>query len=389
MNYNLHKNNLTLYFVGKLTSDNLEPTENETNTIIETNAHEKLTIDMSDLEYISSAGLRLILKLSKKESNMVLCNVNSSVYEILSVTGFSEILKIEKTKKFVDLQNCKLIGAGYFSKVYRIDKDTIVKSFRKDTPFAEIENERNTAKQAFVAGFPCVIPYDIVNTNDGYGMIFEALNCGTLIEEIKQNDEDYLNKTIVTYADLIKTINSTEAPHPDLFPSANENALKELKSVEGLLDSDLYDKTKLLLQGIKNTNTFVHRDCHFGNIMRNNGELLMIDMDTLSIGNPIFDWAAIFCAYNAFIEFDAASSINFHKIPTRIANKIFFDAFHLYFKGKSIETIERNLFRTKFVAYAHLLYWSNRYKPELKDMFDFFIIKLKTTLPLVENLNFE
>ena len=57
-----------------------------------------LTFDFSNLEYISSAGLRVLLsakKIMKKQGGMVVRNVNSTVMEIFEVTGFSDFLTIE------------------------------------------------------------------------------------------------------------------------------------------------------------------------------------------------------------------------------------------------------------------------------------------------------
>lgn len=58
----------------------------------------ELTFDFAELEYISSAGLRVLLsaqKVMKKQGNMVVRNVNPTVMEIFEVTGFSDFLTIE------------------------------------------------------------------------------------------------------------------------------------------------------------------------------------------------------------------------------------------------------------------------------------------------------
>ena len=58
----------------------------------------ELTLDFSGLDYISSAGLRVLLSAQKAmnaQGEMKLCNVNESVMEIFEVTGFSDILTIE------------------------------------------------------------------------------------------------------------------------------------------------------------------------------------------------------------------------------------------------------------------------------------------------------
>lgn len=76
-----------------LTAPNLEA---EINAL--SDAITDLTLDMSALEYISSAGLRVLLSAQKKMNKvgkMVLTGVSESVREVFEITGFSEILNIE------------------------------------------------------------------------------------------------------------------------------------------------------------------------------------------------------------------------------------------------------------------------------------------------------
>ena len=59
-------------------------------------AYGELEIDASDLVYISSAGLRVLLKARKAQGSLTIKNVSPEVYEILDVTGFVDILNVEK-----------------------------------------------------------------------------------------------------------------------------------------------------------------------------------------------------------------------------------------------------------------------------------------------------
>ena len=58
----------------------------------------ELTFDMTNLEYVSSAGLRVILKAQKAmnaQGSMKLTGVNDSIMEVFDITGFLDILTIE------------------------------------------------------------------------------------------------------------------------------------------------------------------------------------------------------------------------------------------------------------------------------------------------------
>ncbi len=90
-------NTLTLKLLGRLdttTAPLLEETMNNSLKDVE-----KLVLDFEKLEYVSSAGLRVLLNAQKtmnKQGTMVLKNVCADVNEVLEITGFSDILTIEK-----------------------------------------------------------------------------------------------------------------------------------------------------------------------------------------------------------------------------------------------------------------------------------------------------
>ena len=87
---------LTAAFEGRLDTNTTPQAEKELADSLD-NVNE-LVLDFKNLDYISSAGLRLLLMLQKKMNNqgsMTIINANDMVKEIFEVTGFSEILTIE------------------------------------------------------------------------------------------------------------------------------------------------------------------------------------------------------------------------------------------------------------------------------------------------------
>jgi anti-anti-sigma factor len=89
-------NLLTLKVIGRLDTSTAPQLENELSTSLE--GIVKLVFDFSQLEYISSAGLRLLLTAQKRMANqgkMVVTHVNEEVKDVFDLTGFSEILSLE------------------------------------------------------------------------------------------------------------------------------------------------------------------------------------------------------------------------------------------------------------------------------------------------------
>ena len=86
-----------LNLTGRITSANAAETEQQANAALGDYAGKALTLDLNDLEYISSAGLRVLLRLRKRFAGMEMVNVSSDVYEIFEMTGFTEMMPISPT----------------------------------------------------------------------------------------------------------------------------------------------------------------------------------------------------------------------------------------------------------------------------------------------------
>lgn len=87
---------LTLEIEGRLDTTTAPQLESELKGSID--SIDKLLLDFTSLEYISSAGLRVLLsaqKIMNKQGSMVIRNVNEDVMDIFDVTGFVDILTIE------------------------------------------------------------------------------------------------------------------------------------------------------------------------------------------------------------------------------------------------------------------------------------------------------
>ena len=93
---NREENKLLVGIEGRLDTTTAPELEKELDALLD--GVTELVLDMAKLAYVSSAGLRVLLKLQKKMvgcGKMTLVNVNETVMEVFEITGFADILTIE------------------------------------------------------------------------------------------------------------------------------------------------------------------------------------------------------------------------------------------------------------------------------------------------------
>ena len=352
MRFELTDNLLTLFFEGELNSYNADVMEKEIDEVLSSSKFQTLNLDFAKLNYISSAGLRIILKIKQKHDDSHVINANLDVYDVLQMTGFTNIMDVKKAMREMSVDGAEIIGEGFFSTVYRIDKDTIIKVFNRTSDEKQIERELKLAKQAFVLGIPTAISFDIVKVKNKLGVRFEMLDCMSLKNAFIKYPEKY-DELLNKYVDLLKKINTTECFDPSV-PSIKKFFIEKVDAIKPLLDEAHYEKLLGLMKSVPERSTFVHGDCHFKNIMVQGEDFLLIDMDTLSVGHPIFELANLRCPYVAFEEDAPGNCEQFFGMKAEYCVKLYDDIIRLYF-DKEDEVIKDKI---ALVCYAHMVWWT-------------------------------
>ena len=358
MKFEKERNSLFVFPEGNINSSTVAQVESEIFEIVEKQTFQKLILDFSNVKYISSAGLRMVLKLKQQFDDVSIIEAPLEVYDTLSMTGFTELMDIRKALRKIDISNAEVVGDGYFSTVYRIDKDTIVKVFNRTSDPNQIERELKLAKQAFIFGIPTAISFDIVRVGNKLGVCFEMLDCAslkTIVSKHPEKAKEYLQK----YVDLLKKINTTECVSNDI-PKMKDIYKKKIELIKPYIGDKYYEKTMEILENIEDCNTFIHGDCHFKNIMVQNDELLLIDMDTLSVGDPIFEFAQLYAPYVAFDEDDPGNCKRFFGIEGKQAQALYYALLKGY-TGKEDPIL---IDKIKIFAYIHMVWWNRVNEPE-------------------------
>ena len=251
--------------------------------------------DAANLEYISSAGLRTLLRFRKLYGKTLdVINASDDVYSIFEVTGFNELFNVRKKLREISLEGCPIIGEGHFSEVYRLDDDTIVKVFSKfPTDPESIMAGQKSAREAFIRGIPTAITFDVVRAGKYYGAVYEMAGAETLAEAITKNPRR-LDELSTRAGELLHEIHHTEF-EPGIFPDAVmiwRNAAETLYEHEAisLNDRDMLNK---IFDRIPVRNTFIHNDYHPKNIMLQGDELMLIDIADSALGYPAIDFSSL------------------------------------------------------------------------------------------------
>ena len=81
---------------GRIDTGNAPEIEKNMTELAAAHPGARVVFDAEDLEYISSAGLRVLLHARKNNPEISIINVGDDVYEIFEVTGFSQMINIER-----------------------------------------------------------------------------------------------------------------------------------------------------------------------------------------------------------------------------------------------------------------------------------------------------
>lgn len=369
LKYLMTDDGLTITLDTRLDVTNTKRVEADIHALIGEYRAGTVILDCTELDFVSSAGLRMILRLKQSVNNTKLVNVNPIVYDVLQTTGFTELMEVQRAYRVISVRNCEMIGHGANGVVYRYDEDTIVKTFRNPDALPEIRRERELARTAFVLGVPTAISYDVVRLEDGgFGAVYELLDAKSYIK-VLIDGERTLDELVNMSVELLRIIHSRQV-RPESMPDMRVIALGWVDDVCELMTPGEYGKLRGLVEAVPQDMHMLHGDYHFKNNMLQGNESLLIDMDTLCHGYPIFELASMFNAYRGFLEVDPEEGQCFLGIPAETAAEIWEKSLRRYLNESDEASIRR--VEQKAMLMGHLRIMRRAYR------------RKNTGLPLVQ-----
>ncbi|MDO4797067.1 MAG: anti-sigma factor antagonist [Coriobacteriales bacterium] len=283
---------LLMQVSGRITAENAPQLEEDINQIRAEAPDAPIIIDADDLEYISSAGLRVVMRLLKSSGNLTLRNAHPEVYDVFEMTGLTEIMDVRRAPRTISVDGLEVVGRGGQGTVYRLDEDKVVKLYDNNFSLDAIERERRYARTALVAGISTALPYDTVRCGDKLGVVFEHAGEQTLARAYEQNPQQF-NELTQRYVQFVRDFHAAEVP-AGTFKSVSAKSHRYLDGLASYCSPEEIYLLHSLADAIPQCATLVHGDLHPGNIMVSGDELLLIDMPDISQGPTQIDIVNIF-----------------------------------------------------------------------------------------------
>jgi len=296
----------------------------------------ELVLDFGACHYISSAGIRSILKahqrMAKAQGKMTVVNVSPHVRELFELTGLSDMITIGKKTREISLEGLELLSAGVCGECYRLDHETVVKVYNEGVGPEIAEREKQYSKAAFVMGVPTAISYDVVSCGTRSGVVYELLDA-ELFSAVIRKDIGNLDRYAKMLSDTAKTLHAAKGDKT-ILPDLKDRFRGYLREVGYLFTPEQSEYLMEKLESLPDSDTCVHFDLHSSNIMMQNGELVIIDMGDFSTGSYLFDVGLIYVIYGI-------PEVGLSMLATKIPNEQgleFWNHFERhYFADKSAE----------------------------------------------------
>ena len=347
----IEDNVLYLELNGRIDSSNADQAEELIKAIKEAHPDLQSVLDAENLEYLSSAGLRVVLRMRKDMADLKIINVSNEVYEILDMTGFTDMLTVEKAFRRLSLEGCELIAKGANGTVYRYDAETIVKIYHNGASLEEVRLEKDLCRKVFIKGINTAIPYDVVKVDDYYGSVAELLSAKS-IAKLLRADPETLEENMTIYTELLKKIHATPVK-PGEMPSIKEIGVDWAQFLQPYLPTEQWEKLVSMMKAIPEPEFMIHGDYHANNVMIQNGEPLLIDMDTVAYGHPIFDFAAIYLGFVGYCECNHEGTMDFYGLPYEITVKMWDTLMKQYFEDEAMRADVA--LKARVIGYARMM----------------------------------
>ncbi|MBQ6587511.1 MAG: phosphotransferase [Butyrivibrio sp.] len=368
---------LIILLPERIDANNSDSVNTELQGIISGADFQAIVMDGDELDYISSAGLRVLLGIKKQtDKPFDVINISQKIYEVFDLTGFSDVFNVHRKPREISLDGLKIIGKGTLGTVYKLDDEKVVKVYNAGAPvpYDRVEQEKKMARQVFVKGISTALSYEMVHADNAYGVVFELLSPVTVMDYMLEHPDEKDEMT-VKVCDLLKKIHSAELTG-DNVPSMKNMMLGSTAALAQIFSEDEMARFQKLLFEVPDRKTAIHGDYHPGNIMVDkNKDLVLIDVGDMSTSHPFFEFYDMYPVFLLADELGAYAS-KFNDAMIR-------DFFHI---GSDKEYEERKNFMQTYWNRLLQLYFAGHSDAEIATYDSYFrgIGRLKQFIAILQ-----
>ncbi len=226
-----------------------------------------------------------------------------------------------------------------------------------------------------------------MRVGESYGTVMELLEATSLSKMIKK-DPEHLDLPLKYFIDMLKQIHDTNVKPGDM-PNMKQVALDWASFDKEHLPQKIGTKLYKMVENVPDQNTMLHGDYHTNNVMVRNDEAILIDMDTLCMGHPVFELGSMFNAFVGFSEIDHRVSQNFLGFSHEVAGLFWQKALAMYLGTQDTARLNEVETKAKVIGYMRLLRRTvRRNEPNRENLIAFYKEQLVKLIPTIEELTF-
>ena len=197
------------------------------------------------------------------------------------------VFHMESKMKEMTIDNLDLIAEGGMGKIYRINDEQILKVFNSIS-LEELQKQKAATVEVFKAMVPTPISFELVKAGDKYGIIYEFLDSTSAGKALADHPER-INEIGEKMGLLLRDMHQASMENR-VLEYMNDRASSWVDRIENKFIKE--KDTRMLreiIKAIPRGHCLLHCDFHEGNVMIHNGEYLLIDIDEVCIGHPLYD----------------------------------------------------------------------------------------------------
>jgi len=193
--------------------------------------------------------------------------------------------------RLIDLNDFVLFGGGFMGESYnhKQNPDIMLKLYPLNWTWMAVK-EHERAMQAYALGIPTPEPGDLVRVQDGRkGILFRRIPGKKSFARAVGEDPSQTEAFALLFADMCKRLHSTRVDTNEI-PSVKDHYAGVIQE-HPYLTTVQQDKVLRFIADAPETDTALHGDLHFGNVIFRGDERWFIDIGEFSYGSPYFDLA--------------------------------------------------------------------------------------------------